>query len=121
MVDALRRQGYKHVRLMPHPGDKGKLEADLASLRQADGVVIWSSAIGVRALVEGLPVAHHAPKWICGGWRIVGREASLENMANGQWHHEEIATGEPFARMKAEAWGIHGAGQVKAPTKEVRA
>lgn len=121
MVKKLRAAGFQHVTLMAHPGDKGKLEADAVALAKADRVVIWSSAIGVRALVEGLPVQHLAPRWICAGWPIMGRERALANMAAGQWHHEEIATGEPFARMKAEGWGIHGAGEVKAPTQEVRA
>lgn len=120
MVARLRANGFKNVTLMAHPGDKGKLEADSAALAKADRVVIWCSAIGVRALTEGLPVQHFAPRWVCAGWPVMGRERALANMAAGQWHHEEIATGEPFARMKAEGWGIHGAGQVKAPTQEVR-
>ena len=56
------------VRLMAHPGDKGKLEKDLAAMAGARSVVIWSSAIGVRALVEGVPVQHFAPHWICETW-----------------------------------------------------
>lgn len=118
MAQRLRQKGVPRVVLMNHPGDKGKLEADLAALKDAARLVIWSSAMGVRALIEGIPVDHHAPKWICAGWKVSGREYALRNMACGQWHHEEIATGEPFARMKAEGWGIHGAGEVKAPTKE---
>ena len=53
---------------MAHPGDKGKLEKDLAAMAGARSVVIWSSAIGVRALVEGIPVQHFAPHWICETW-----------------------------------------------------
>lgn len=112
----LRSKGRKVI-LMAHPGDKGKLEADAAALAKADEVHIWCSAIGVRALIEGIPVKHHAPRWICAGWDVAGREFALHNMACAQWHHEEIATGEPFARMKAEGWGIFGAGAVKAPTR----
>jgi hypothetical protein len=121
MVAKLRGKGYKHVQLMKHPGDKGKLEADLAMIQKAARLVIWSSAMGVRALVEGVPVDHSAPRWICAGWRLIGRESALANMACAQWHYEEIAAGEPFARMKAEGWGIFGAGNVKAPTKEATA
>jgi tRNA nucleotidyltransferase/poly(A) polymerase len=33
------------------------------------------------------------------------REVALQRMAHAQWHFDEIATGEPFARMKAEGWG----------------
>lgn len=118
MAQNLRAKGYRNVTLMAHPGDKGKLEADADALAKADRLIIWSSAMGVRALVEGVPVDYCAPRWICAGWQVVGRELSLANMACGQWHHEEIATGEPFARMKAEAWGIYGAGAIKAPTRE---
>lgn len=112
------RAAGKRVLVMNHPGDKGKLEADQAALRNANELFIWSSAMGVRALCEGVPVKHHAPRWICAGWDIAGREYALHNMAMGQWHHEEIATGEPFARLRDGGWGIHGAGEVKAPTME---
>jgi hypothetical protein len=100
----LRAKGVKNVVVMEHPGDKRKLEADAEALKGAGRLVIWSSAMGVRALCEGVPVDYHAPRWICGGWKA-GREKALHEMACGQWHHDEIATGEPFARMKAEGWG----------------
>lgn len=88
------------VRIVPHPGDKLKMELDAAALKQARAVHIWSSALGVRALVEGINVCHNAPHWICQNWPA-DREAALHKMAHGQWHHEEIATGEPFARIIA--------------------
>lgn len=117
MVDQLRKLTKLPVRLMPHPGDKGKLEADAANLARAATVVIWCSAIGVRALVEGIDVVSVAPHWVCQQaaarqWSHAGeqvyraeREAALEHMAHGQWHYEEIASGEPFARMAAQGWG----------------
>ncbi len=104
MLAVLQRNTPFPVRLMQHPGDKGKLEKDLAAMSKARSVVIWSSAIGVRALVEGIPVQHFAPHWICEAWGD-GRERALQRMAHAQWHFDEIATGEPFARMKAENWG----------------
>ena len=104
MVEVLKRHAPFPVRLMAHPGDKGKLEKDLAAMAGARSVVIWSSAIGVRALVEGIPVQHFAPHWICEKWGD-SREVALQRMAHAQWHFNEIATGEPFARMKAEGWG----------------
>ena len=104
MVEVLKRHAPFPVRLMAHPGDKGKLEKDLAAMAGARSVVIWSSAIGVRALVEGIPVQHFAPHWICEKWND-SREVALQRMAHAQWHFDEIATGEPFARMKAEGWG----------------
>lgn len=108
-------------RVRPHPGNfapKVPLSADMALAR---AVVIWSSACGVWAMLEGLPVIYAAPHWICEDaatpmqWvadakaveppYFATREDALQRMAHGQWHHEEIATGEPFARMKAENWG----------------
>ena len=104
MVEVLKRHAPFPVRLMAHPGDKGKLEKDLAAMAGARSVVIWSSAIGVRALVEGIPVQHFAPHWICEKWND-SREVALQRMAHAQFHFDEIASGEPFARMKAEGWG----------------
>lgn len=98
MVAKLKAKTDQQVKLMPHPGDKGKLEADLKHIQGASHVHIWSSALGVRALVEGVPVTHHAPNWICEGW-AADRGAALRRMAYGQWHHEELATGMPFARL----------------------
>ena len=98
------------VRVYEHPGDKGKLEKDLANLKNAAGLVIWSSAMGIRALVEGVPVWYASPSWICargGAGRLsefpfrceLNRLTVLNKMAHGQWHFDEIATGEPFARI----------------------
>ena len=87
------------VRLAPHPGDKGKMEKDLAALKGASLLHIWSSAMGVRAMVEGIPVQYHAPHWICG--KHVDRVDALKFMAQNQWHYEEISAGEPFARILA--------------------
>lgn len=97
----LRQHAPFPVKLMAHPGDKGKLDKDAQALAGARSVVIWSSAIGVRALVEGIPVQHFAPHWICEKW-VDNREAALERMAHNQWHFDEIATGEPFARILAK-------------------
>lgn len=104
-AERMRRSQPLPVRLMPHPGDDRKIEADAQALAGAARVVIWASAIGVRALVEGIPVEHHAPHWICEHHATAGREAALQRMAHGQWHFDEVASGEPFARMRSHAWG----------------
>ena len=87
------------ARLVPHPGDKNKLALDAAALKTAGILHIWSSAMGVRALVEGVTVIHHAPHWICAGANESNRAAALEKMAWGQWNVDEISSGEPFARI----------------------
>jgi hypothetical protein len=91
----------KATKLRQHPGNfvpKVPLTRDLEG---AAACHVWSSAAGVRALVEGVPVYHSAPHWICAGAGPVSRGMILNRMAHGQWHHEEIATGEPFARIIA--------------------
>lgn len=91
--------GKTKTKFRPHPGNfvaKVPLEKDLAGARQCH---IWSSGAGVRALVEGVPVKHYAPHWICDNMHSTVREAALHRMSHGQWHHEEIATGEPLARV----------------------
>lgn len=98
----------RNARLRQHPGNfkpRVPLELELAHARS---VRIWSSSAGVRALVEGLPVSYCAPHWVCGcdhDFGVMSRETGLERMAHGQWTVEEIAAGEPFARMQAANWG----------------
>lgn len=103
--------GGKRVTLMAHPGDKNKYALDAAALKNADACVIWSSAIGVRALIEGIPVWFAAPHWVCQegaarfkNFAVANRDdearlRALRRMSWGQWHHDEIASGEPFARI----------------------
>jgi hypothetical protein len=103
-VKKLTALGLK-ARLRQHPGNfvaKVPLDQDLKGAKMC---AIWSSGSGVRALVEGIPVQHSAPHWICAGAGPECREEVMNRMAHGQWRHEEIATGEPFARMAAHNWG----------------
>ena len=96
-VEKLRRSTGLKIRLRPHPGNfKPKVDL-LDDLRGAHACLVWASGAGVRALVEGIPTEYSAPHWICQGPGT--REEKLHRMAHGQWHHEEIATGEPFARI----------------------
>ena len=90
------------VKLRQHPGNFCPKVPLLDDLAGAKAVRIWSSSAGVLALVEGLPVSYCAPHWICAG---ENREAALHRMSHGQWTVEEVASGEPFARMKAQNWG----------------
>lgn len=100
--------------LRQHPGNfkpKTPLTVDLA---RANACIVWSSAAGVQALVEGVPVFYAAPRWVCSEAvnpftafpMIVTvnslRERALHRMSHGQWHHEEITIGEPFARIISE-------------------
>lgn len=91
-------------RFRPHPGNMRPRVPLTDDLRGAKRCLIWSSAAGVQALVEGIPVGHAAPHWICEGWED-DRRTALNRMAHNQWHHDEIASGEPFARMRDRDWG----------------
>lgn len=114
-------KGQREIRVRCHPGNfvpRVPLEDDLA---RAWACVIWSSASGVRSLVEGVPVFFDAPHWICAdvarrpgalkrdslmpGVKFEKVTESLNRMAWGQWSVAEIERGEPFARMKAVGWG----------------
>jgi len=98
MAQKLGAQGMK-IRLRLHPGNfapKVPLTQDLIGVQAC---YIWSSGSGVRALVEGVPVKHHAPHWICAGAGAENRELMLNRMAHGQWGFKEIESGEPFARI----------------------
>lgn len=123
MAATLRRRfPNREVRFRPHPGQfkpKVPLERDLEG---AHACVIWSSSCGVLALTMGVPVFYDAPRWICSDAAHEIRhltktftrpvitfeqvKTSLNRMAWGQWTPDEIASGEPFARMKAENWGV---------------
>lgn len=100
----------REIRIRQHPANKVPpvpLEDDL---RNCWAVVIWSSSVGVRALIEGIPVICEAPYWVCkaaalenmdqlnrGG--VVHRRAAFERLAWSQWSVDEIATGQPFERL----------------------
>lgn len=103
-------QKLKH---RPHPGNFAPKTLLTDDLKQARGCMIWSSASGVRALIEGVPVSYAAPHWICSAsaTRYTGkdtvifladddaRQQALHRMSHGQWTVDEIASGEPFKRI----------------------
>jgi hypothetical protein len=88
-----------NVIVRPHPGNFAPKVPLVDVLRGAAACHIWSSAAGVMALVEGVPVYHSAPHWIGDGAGPFTREIVLNRVAHAQWHHEEIAQGTPFARV----------------------
>lgn len=108
-------RALRHVptRLRQHPGNHAPKVPLLDDLANAHCCMIWSSGSGVRALVEGVPVYYDAPHWICSEAAVPlahalsfepklpeqPREVALHRMAHGQWSVDEIASGEPFARI----------------------
>jgi hypothetical protein len=95
----LKAQG-KNVRFRPHPGNFVPPVPLTTDLKGAASCLIWSSGAGVTALIEGIPVEHLAPHWICEGADRWCREWRLNHMAHGQWSIPEIETGEPFKLIR---------------------
>lgn len=106
-------EGYarkiKNAYVRVHPGNAAPKVPLIADLVGASCCAVWSSNAGVLALVEGYPVVYNAPHWICEqggtrGWNNPGygdvsRAAALHRMSWSQWGYQEIATGEPLARL----------------------
>lgn len=102
-----------------HPGNNAPGVPLDRHLRNAWAVVIWSSSVGVRALIEGIPVVCEAPWWICKAAAGAAlhmevetpymgeRQAALNGLAWAQWTVNEIASGEPFRYL------LRAAGQEK--------
>lgn len=107
-VAAIHARGRVAIRVRPHPGNNAPpvpLEHDLA---EAGCVVVWSSSVGVAALVAGIPVIACAPAWI--GMAAAGkdpaealtpprpatRELAAAHIGWGQWTLDEIASGAAF-------------------------
>lgn len=96
-----------------HPGNGAVTDRSHEQyLQGAHALVIWSSSVGVKALVMGIPVFYEAPHWICAGAAVRGianieqpkiddaaRLAAMQRMAWAQWSVAELATGEPFVRL----------------------
>lgn len=114
----LRAVTDREIRIRPHPGN-GKAPPLEPDLHEAHACVIWSSSVGLQALIAGVTVICEAPHWICKTAALpfikwieknefcgadedfleLYRRAALERLAHAQWHVDEIASGEPFARL----------------------
>ena len=100
----------REIRVRPHPGNS-KPNIPLADdLANACAVVVWSSSVGIRALIEGIPVIAESPRWVCKtateplgvagiespSFDDARRERAMIEMSWAQWSLAEIAGGEPF-------------------------
>ena len=86
-------------RLRAHPGrgDGKPLREDLA---ECGRVVTWGSGAAVKALMWGIPVESHQPQWIAAQNNTeASRLAMFRSLAWAQWTIDDIASGEPFARL----------------------
>lgn len=86
-------------RIRRHPGTRPALPL-LDDLARAGLVVTWGSGSAVLALIAGVPVTSCMPRWIAKQDNSeAGRLAMLRTLAWAQWRIEEIAAGEPIARL----------------------
>lgn len=85
------------VRQHPGMGYGLPLEQDLA---HASKVVTWGSGAAIKALMWGIRVESHMPRWIGEQDNTdAGRLAMLRRLAWAQWRVSEIASGEAFQRI----------------------
>lgn len=108
-AEALRKATKLEVRLRLHPGNNRPAVPLEDDLRDARAVVIWSSSVGVKALIEGIPVICMAPWWICKsatsaepGAPVVmddRREKAMHALAWSQWAVDEIKSGIAFEHL----------------------
>jgi len=88
------------ARVRPHPGKHGTLEGLRVDLIDASSVITWGSGAAVLALMWGLRVESHLRNWIGEQDNTeTGRLAMFRRLAWAQWRLDEIATGEPIARL----------------------
>lgn len=83
-------------RVRAHPGMRPAtpLEVDLA---RAGRVVTWGSGAAIKALIWGIPVEAHMPRWIGAQDNTdAGRLAMFRQLAWAQWRLSEIESGEAF-------------------------
>lgn len=98
----------RRVVIRPHPGIHWpEPQIDWSKCWAA---VTWGSSAGIKAIVAGIPVFHGFDSWIGAAAARFGfedleapflgdRAPMLRRLAAAQWSLDEIATGEPFARL----------------------
>ena len=108
----LRARGCdRPIKIRPHPGKHRETQPPVDDdLDGAAAVVIWSSAVGVRALCRGIPVAAYAPHWIMSACAqspppappappIARVRAALDRLGWAQWTLDEIEGGAAFETL----------------------
>lgn len=108
--DQLRQYTRRPIEIRYHPGNvQPKPSPDWTNVH---AVVTWGSTAGLKAIINGVPCIHLMPNWIGASAASFGLEhiespwmgdrlPMLRRMAWAQWTVEEIAAGEPMARLLA--------------------
>lgn len=92
------RQQRGRVRV--HPGTNRNVVPLRDDLKSCARIVTWGSGAAIKALLWGIKVESHMPRWIGEQDNTdAGRLAMFRRLAWAQWRLREIALGEPFARL----------------------
>lgn len=117
VVAQLHKLTNRPIIVRRHPGKPAFHPSVAAEMRDAlidaHACVTWSSANGVRALIEGVPVIYTAPHWICSSAAsrdlaqienppMPDRLPAMQRLAWAQWSVDEIADGVPFSAIAAD-------------------
>lgn len=111
----LKKLTNREIRIRMHPGkDKAKVDL-LDDLNNCHACIVWSSACGVQALLEGVPTYYAAPRWIAEESalplsKILSKEVDINDtipygingitkMLANQYTIPELAAGEPFKKL----------------------
>lgn len=88
-------------RVRYHPGRNAERAKPLREdLAKCGRVVTWGSGAAIKALMWGIPVESHQPRWIGAQNNTdAGRLSMLRSLSWAQWTLDEIRTGEPFVRL----------------------
>lgn len=107
-ANRLRNRTKRPVQLRKHPG---RIPQPLEpSFRDCWAAVTWGSGAAIKAIVAGIPVFYDFPRWIGAPAAkplsedleqpFTGdRLPMLQRLAWAEWWTDELATGEPFARL----------------------
>lgn len=91
-----RQQG----RIRPHPGQNQNARPLEDDLKKAGKVVTWGSGAAIKALLWGIPVESHQPRWIGEQNNSdAGRLEMFRRLAHAQYTLQEISSGEPIKRL----------------------
>lgn len=108
VVERLRGQTKREVRVRPHPGNDAPQRPLAADLEGCWAAMVWSSGAAVHSLLAGIPTFIAAPFHILKGAGAGGsldepvmpdRLPHFERMAYAQWRLDEIESGLPFRAL----------------------
>lgn len=109
---SLKSMTGRPIKIRLHPGRNAPSTSLADDLKNAHACVIWSSACGIEAMLEGVPVIYNAPRFIGETGAIKFNESldienlpqmpvknALDYVSGNQYSVEQIATGQPFKEL----------------------